>query len=76
MMVLCEVNSKYQKVLIPQMEGLRKGNTVKFIGCSEDNDANKIFFLGDKYYVEKVQHNKLTLRGICGKFDISMFEKV
>ena len=58
------------------MENFRAGDYVKFVGCTEDNEASKIFFVGDKYYVEKCQHNKLTLRGIYGKFDVSMFEKV
>jgi len=54
----------------------KSGDYVRFLGCSKDNEASKIFFVGDKYYVEKVKHNKLTLRGIYGKFDVSMFEKV
>jgi hypothetical protein len=58
------------------MENFKSGDYVKFIGCNEDNEASKIFFIGDKYYVEKLQHSKLTLRGIYGKFDASMFEKV
>jgi hypothetical protein len=61
---------------IPTMENFKSGDYVKFIGCDEDNEASKIFFVGDKYYVEKLQHNKLTLRGIYGKFNASMFEKV
>ena len=42
----------------------KSGDYVKFVGCSKDNEASKIFFVGDKYYVEKVKHNKLKLRGI------------
>ena len=65
------------------MENFRAGNNVKFIGCSKEqiawgnnDDPTGILIVGDKYYVEKVKHNKLTLRGIYGTFDISMFENV
>lgn len=58
------------------MESFKVGDVVKFLGCPEDNEVSKIFFVGDKYYVEKIERNQLTLRGICGRFNLSMFEKV
>jgi hypothetical protein len=69
------------------MENFRAGNNVKFIGCSKEqiawgnnDDPTGILIVGDKYYVEKVevhsQHTKLTLRGICGRFNSVCFEKV
>jgi len=58
------------------MENFKSGDYVKFLGCDENNEASKIFFIGDKYYIENIKNNKLTLRGIYGTFDISMFEKV
>jgi hypothetical protein len=74
-------------MLTPQMEGLRKGDKVKFIGCSKEqidwgnnDDPNKLLFVGDKYIIEKVeihsQHTKLTLRGVSGRFNSVCFEKV
>lgn len=74
-------------MLIPRMEGLRKGDKVKFLGCSEEqinwgnnDNPNKLLFVGDKYIVEKVevhsQHTKLTLRGVSGKFNSVCFEKL
>jgi hypothetical protein len=69
------------------MENFRAGNYVKYIGCSKEqiawgnnDDPNVVLFLGDTYYVEKVevysQHTKLTLRGIYGKFNSVCFEKL
>jgi hypothetical protein len=82
-----EANSKYQKMPILQMEELHKGDTVKFVGCSKEqinwgnnDDPNKLLFVGDKYVIEKVevhsQHTKLTLRGVYGRFNSTCFEKV
>jgi len=72
---------------ILQMEGLRKGDKVKFLGCSPEHinwgsndDPNKLLFVGDKYIIEKVeihsQHTKLTFRGVSGRFNSVCFEKV
>lgn len=69
------------------MENFRAGETVRFIGCDKDqiawgnnDDPNPLLFVGDKYYVEKVevrsQHTKLTLRGISGRFNSVCFEKL
>lgn len=69
------------------MGNFKKGDYVKYIGCSQEqinwgrnDDPNKVLFMGDKYYVEKVevhsQHTKLTLRGIIGKFNSVCFEKL
>jgi hypothetical protein len=69
------------------MENFRAGETVKFIGCSKEqiawgnnDDPNPLLFVGDKYYVEKVevrsQHTKLTLRGVSGRFISVCFEKL
>jgi hypothetical protein len=69
------------------MENFRVGECVRFIGCDKDqttwgsnNDPSKIFFVGNKYYVEKVEvhswHTKLTLRGISGRFNSVCFEKL
>ena len=74
-------------MLILRMGELRKGDLVKFIGCSEEqinwgnnDDPNKILFVGDKYIVEKVEvhsyHTKLTLRGVYGMFNSVCFEKL
>ena len=74
-------------MLILQMEGLRKGDKVKFLGCSEEqinwgnnDDPNKLLFVGDKYIIDKVEvhsyHTKLTLRGVSGRFNSVCFEKV
>ena len=68
------------------MENFRAGQTVRFIGCSKEqiawgnnDDPNLVLFVGNKYYVEKVeihsQHTKLTLRGIYGRFNSVCFEK-
>ena len=69
------------------MENFRAGQTVKFIGCSQEqiawgnnDDPNPILFVGNKYYVEKVEvhsyHTKLTLRGVTGRFNSVCFEKL
>lgn len=69
------------------MENFRVGNTVKYIGCSQDqinwgnnDDPRGILIEGDKYYLEKVEvhsmHTKLTLRGVSGRFNSVCFEKV
>ncbi len=69
------------------MENFRAGNTVKYIGCSQDqinwgnnDDPRGILIEGDKYYLEKVEvhsmHTKLTLRGVSGRFNSVCFEKV
>ena len=87
MKVKWEANSKYQKMPILRMEELHKGDTVKFIGCSKEqinwgnnDDPNKLLFVGDKYTIEKVEvhsyHTKLTLRGVYGRFNSTCFEKV
>jgi hypothetical protein len=66
---------------------IRPGNHVKYIGCCQDqidwgrnDDPNKVLFVGDTYYVEKVEvhsyHTKITLRGIIGRFNSVCFEKV
>lgn len=68
------------------MESFKVGDCVKFIGCSKEqiawgnnDDPNQVLFVGDKYYVEKVeihsQHTKLTLRGVAGRFNSVCFEK-
>jgi hypothetical protein len=69
------------------MENFRAGNTVKYIGCTQDqinwgnnDDPRGILIEGDKYYVEKVevhsQHTKLQLRGMRAKFNSVCFEKL
>lgn len=69
------------------VENFRTGDHVKFIGCSKEqiqwgnnDDPNNLLFVGDKYYVERVevrsQHTKLTLRGVPGRFNSVCFEKV
>jgi hypothetical protein len=69
------------------MENFRAGEYVRFIGCDRDqiawgnnDDPNPLLFVGDKYYVEKVevhsQHTKLTLRGVSGRFNSVCFEKL
>ena len=69
------------------MENFRAGETVRFIGCSKEqiawgnnDDPNQLLFVGDKYFVEKVevhsQHTKLTLRGVSGRFNSVCFEKL
>jgi hypothetical protein len=69
------------------MESFRFGEYVRFIGCDRDqiawgnnDDPNPLLFVGDKYYVEKVevhsQHTKLTLRGVSGRFNSVCFEKL
>jgi hypothetical protein len=74
-------------MVILHMEELRKGDKVKFIGCSQEqinwgnnDDPNKLLFVGDKYIIEKVeirsQHTKLTLLGVSGRFNSVCFEKV
>jgi hypothetical protein len=66
---------------------LRSGITVKYIGCSQEqinwgsnDDPRNILFVGDKYYVEHVEHHayhtKIELRGIKGKFNSVCFELV
>jgi hypothetical protein len=69
------------------MGNFRAGNLVRYIGCTQDqinwgsnDDPRGILIEGDKYYVESVdvrsQHTKLTLRGICGRFNSVSFEKL
>ena len=69
------------------MESFRFGEYVRFIGSDKDqiasgnnDDPNPLLFVGDKYYVEKVevhsQHTKLTLRGVSGRFNSVCFEKL
>lgn len=70
------------------MDNFRAGQTVRFIGCSQEQvawgigntDPKGILIVGDKYYVEKVEvhsyHTKLHLRGITGKFNSVCFEKL
>jgi hypothetical protein len=64
---------------------MRHGNNVRFLGCSLEqirwgncDDPNPLLFVGDKYYVEKVevhsQHTKIELRGVKGKFNSVCFE--
>lgn len=66
---------------------MKKGSKVKFIGCSKEqiawgnnDDPNLVLFLGDQYYVEKVEvhssYTKIELRGIVGKFNSVCFELV
>ena len=66
---------------------IRAGNTVKFLGCSQTqinwgncDDPNPHLFVGDKYYVERVdihsQHTKIELRGVKGKFNSVCFELI
>lgn len=70
------------------MNNFRVGETVRFIGCSQEQvtwgsgntDPKGILIIGDKYYVEKVEvhsyHTKLHLRGVIGKFNSICFEKL
>jgi hypothetical protein len=69
------------------VENFKKGNTVKYIGCIDEqvrwgnnDDPRGILIEGNKYYVEKVevhsQHTKLQLRGVRGRFNSVSFEKV
>lgn len=69
------------------MGNFKFGDYVKFLGCSKEqiawgnnDDPNPHLFVGDKYFVEKVEvhssHTKLTLRGVSGKFNSVCFEKV
>jgi len=69
------------------MERFKVGDSVRFIGCSEEqinwgnnDNPNKLLFVGDKYIIEKVEvhsyHTKLTLCGVYGKFNGVCFEKV
>jgi hypothetical protein len=69
------------------MENFKVGDSAKFTGCSQDqinwgnnDDPNKLLFVGDKYVIEKVEvhsyHTKLTLRGVYGRFNSVCFEKV
>ena len=66
---------------------MRHGTNVRFIGCTKEHllcreceDPTPQFFLGDKYYVEKVHthptHLSVELRGIKGKFNSNCFEEV
>ena len=66
---------------------IRSGDHVKFLGCSKEqilwgnnDDPNSLLFVGDQYYVEKVeiysQHTKIHLRGVKGRFNSTCFEKV
>lgn len=66
---------------------IKSGDHVRFIGCSKEqilwgsnDDPNSLLFIGDKYYVEKVEvhsyHTKLVLRGVSGKFNSVCFEKI
>jgi hypothetical protein len=69
------------------MESFRAGDYVRFLGCSKEqiadgknDDPNPLLFIGDKYYVEKVEirseHTRLTLRGVSGKFNSVCFKKL
>jgi hypothetical protein len=69
------------------MENFKVGKLVRYIGCTQDqinwgnnDDPRGILIEGDKYYVEKIevhsQHTKLTLRGICGRFNSVSFERL
>jgi hypothetical protein len=69
------------------MENFRAGETIRFIGCSQDEiawgnntDPTGILIVGDKYYVEKVKvhsyHTKIHLRGVTGRFNSVCFEKI
>ena len=66
---------------------MKAGDYVKFLGSSQDqihwgrcDDPNPHLFVGDKYYLEKVevhsQHTKIQLRGVKGKFNSVCFEVV
>jgi hypothetical protein len=69
------------------MENFKVGDTVKYIGCNQDqinwgsnDDPRGVLIEGNKYYVERVevrsQHTKLQLRGVYGRFNSVCFEKV
>ena len=69
------------------MENFRAGNLVKYIGCTQyqinwgnNDDPREILIEGNKYYIEHVevhsQHTKLTLLGICGRFNSVCFENL
>lgn len=64
---------------------MKAGDYVKFLGCSKEqinwgsnDDPNPLLFVGDTYYVEKVdihsQHTKIELRGVVGRFNSVCFE--
>ena len=64
---------------------MKAGDLVKFIGCSKEqinwgsnDDPNKCLFVGNTYFVEKVdvhsQHTKIELRGVYGRFNSVCFE--
>lgn len=66
---------------------MKYGDTVRFLGCSQEqinwggnDDPNPHLFVGDKYFVERVevhsQHTKIELRGVKGKFNSVCFEVV
>ena len=81
---LWEVNSKYQQLHVLQMEGLRKGDRVIYIGCSDEqvswgagnDDPRKTLIEGATYYVEKVEFHTLHLRGVYGRFNSVSFKKL
>jgi len=69
------------------MENFRQGDKAIYLGCTQEqinwggnDDPSKTLIEGAMYYVEKVevrsQHTKLTLRGVCGKFNSVCFGKL
>jgi len=67
---------------------MKRGDYVKFLGCTQEqinwggnDDPNSLLFVGDIYYVERVevhsQHTKIELRGLFGKkFNSVCFEVI
>lgn len=66
-------------------DAIHSGLYVKYIGCSQEqinwgnnDDPRDILFVGDRYYVEHVEHHshhtKIILRGVRGKFNSVCFE--
>lgn len=66
---------------------MKRGDYVKFLGFSKEqinwggcDDPSPHLFVGDKYYVERVEvhtyHTKIELRGVKGRFNSVCFEVV
>lgn len=64
---------------------MKPGDRVRFIGCTREqiqwgnnDDPNRVLFVNDTYYVEKVdvhsQHTKIELRGVYGRFNSVCFD--
>lgn len=68
------------------VENFKEGDTVRYLGCTKEqiewgnNDRPYMLILDRFYTVEKVEvhsyHTKLTLKGICGRFNSVCFEKI